>query len=128
MANFPIAHPERRDKGLLTENATATTIDTINVKTERTFFIKSFITVSRNTSSAGGTAGDAATYELSGAFRDTAGTLEQIGSTVKTASKVDLAWDADYAVSGTNVLIRVTGEASTDIDWRCYSTIYKDKA
>lgn len=127
MANFPIAHPETRNKGLLTEDATVTTIDTINVKTERTFFVKSFITASRNTSSSGGTAGDAATYELSGAFRDTAGTLAQIGSTIKTASEIDLAWDADFSVSGSTVLIRVTGEASTDIDWRCYSTVYKDK-
>lgn len=128
MANFPIAHPERRDKGVATEDATVTTIDTIHVPKERVYTVKSFITASRNTTSSGGTAGDAAAYEIWGVFRDSDGTLEQVGTTVKAASEVDGAWDADFSVSGTNILIRVTGEVSVDIDWRCYSKVFKDRA
>jgi hypothetical protein len=127
MANFPIAHPERRDKGLATTDATVTAIDSINVPTERVYAVKSFIVASRNTTSSGGTAGDATHYKISGVFRDSAGTVEQIGDTVKIASETDLGWDVGFSVSSPNVEIQVTGEASVDIDWRCYTHVYKVK-
>lgn len=126
MAIYPITRPETRSSGVSTTDATVTTICRVPVRKNEAHSFEATVTGIR-TGGSGGTAGDAVSYKLIGFFRDNSGTMEQIGSTVKTATEVDSSWDADFAASGMNVLIRVTGEASVNIKWRCDVTISRLK-
>ena len=61
---------------------------------------------------------EAAGYFFTGTFRRAGGTITQVGSTLMISQNEDVgAWDATMTVSGTNILIQVTGAAVT-IDWQ----------
>jgi hypothetical protein len=62
---------------------------------------------------------EAAGYYFTGTFRRTGGTITQVGSTLMIAQNEDTAsWGATLAVSGTDILVQVTGVAATNIDWQ----------
>jgi len=62
---------------------------------------------------------EAAGYYLAGTFRRTGGTITQVGSTSMLSQNEDTAsWDATFTVSGTDILVQVTGVAATTIDWK----------
>jgi len=62
---------------------------------------------------------EAAGYYFTGTFRRTGGTITQVGSTLMIAQNEDTAsWDATLTISGTNILVQVTGVAATNIDWQ----------
>jgi hypothetical protein len=59
-------------------------------------------------------------YELLGVFRRSGASTSQVGSTtVSLAAEDDPAWDAGFSVSGTDILLQVTGAAGVTIDWVC---------
>lgn len=60
----------------------------------------------------------AAGYLLEATFRRSGSTTTQVGSTTAVAThEDDASWDATLDASGTDVRVRVTGKASTTIDW-----------
>lgn len=71
--------------------------------------------------SSDGTQG--AGYVLSATFRNAAGIVSQIGTTTVVSAHEDVAaWDAVLDISGTDVRVRVTGEAAKTITWRATAT------
>lgn len=100
-----------------TTDATVTAIYTITLNDESAYLVTSYITARRTTGS-GGTPGDSAGYTLVGTFKRTGGgTATQVGATIKTAQEDQAAWDADFGVSGNNVLVNVTGALNNTITW-----------
>ena len=105
--------------GLDTTDATATTIATIDASTaSRAYVIEAEVTA-RVT--AGTHIDEVAQYKIRGLFKNVSGTVTQIGSTTVMSSIEDTnisAYDAAFTISGTNVLIQATGEASHTVRWR----------
>ncbi|AWJ93854.1 hypothetical protein Sp245p_28970 (plasmid) [Azospirillum baldaniorum] len=61
--------------------------------------------------------GELAKYRLSAVVKNTAGTLS-LGPVMKTIiQEDDAAWDADIGVSGSNVVITVTGASGKTVEW-----------
>jgi trimeric autotransporter adhesin len=96
---------------ITTTDATVTTAYTQPVAASKTIIMTTNITAIRSNLTAG------AAYVIKGAFKNNAGTVTQIQTTIKEAFEDDLAWDVNYSISGTNVLVRVTGVAATTITW-----------
>ena len=96
-----------------TTNATPTTIATIAMTDSTTVAIN----VNVAAYSAGATQGGGATG--SAAFRcDASGVVHLIGAPQTTAfNEGSSAWNLSFAISGSSVLLQVTGQASTTIDW-----------
>lgn len=101
-----------------TTNATPTTIATIPLTTSGATLVLSSVDVTGNPSGAG------SVWNLKRcAIKNNAGTLTKVGGatvvptpTQRTAP-ISTA-DFDIVISGTNVLIQVTGEAATTINWK----------
>lgn len=101
-----------------TANATPTTIATIPLTTSGATLVLSSVDVTGNPSGAG------SVWNLKRcAIKNNAGTLTKVGGatvvptpTQRTAP-ISTA-DFDVVISGTNVLIQVTGEAATTINWK----------
>lgn len=65
-----------------------------------------------------------ASYVIEGLFYKASGTFTQQGSTTVVSSIESTAsWDCDFAVAGGQVLVQVTGEAATTINWKGNVTI-----
>lgn len=107
----------------LTSNATLTTIATIATTTNIDSTVETKV-VARQIGGAAGTVGHGAGYHFFSTFSNIAGTVSQIGATTYYATHEDnAAWTAQHAVSGTDVLIQVQGEASKNILWVSTSKI-----
>lgn len=127
MALYPVTHPETRTSGVDTTNATATKIQAFPTRKSEVVTVKTWISC-RRTGGSGGSSTDGGTYELLGSFVNDAGTLYQIGNTVKVASEAESTWDADFSISdGVNVRVMVTGEASVNISWTAHSMVIRRK-
>lgn len=62
---------------------------------------------------------ESASYYFMGAFRRLKGVITQIDSTLMIAQSSDTSsWTATFAVKGTNILVQVTGDKTSIIDWR----------
>jgi hypothetical protein len=98
-----------------TTDATVTTVLTIPVASGEEVKLLAH-TVGHQTST-----GDTASLGNAAAFKNIAGTLTQVGTTqvlhVAMANAGAALWTQTFSVSGTDVLVRVTGEAAKTIDW-----------
>ena len=101
------------ESSVTTTNATVTTIETVSVATSTTVVCIEVIIGAVRTD----VTSEGAYYKISGAFLNNAGTVTQIDTTVKVEFESDATWDADFSISGTNVLVRVTGAAAKTINW-----------
>lgn len=67
---------------------------------------------------------DAATYERVSTFVNNAGTVTQIGTTSSLhTAEATAGWDVTTNISGTNVQLRGTGAAATNIRWECHAEV-----
>ena len=107
-----------------TTDATVTTLLTLPLEDNKTVQIVADV-VARRTGGSAGTAGDGASYRIIGTFtRVSAGNATLVGSlTADHTAENQSGWDATLAVSGTDVLVRVTGAANNNITWACTVTI-----
>jgi len=94
-----------------TTNATATTLLTLATSSDTVYLVEISV-ASRRTDS--GTEG--AGFILRGFFRNDGGTLTKIGED-KVYARDDQNWDATVAISGTDIITQVTGEAGKTINW-----------
>ena len=111
---------------LETTDATVTTLLTLPLEDNRTTQIVADV-VARRTGGSAGTAGDGASYRLIGTFsRVSNGSATLIGSvTAGHAAENQSGWDATLTASGTDVLVRVTGQANVNITWAVVTTLQK---
>jgi hypothetical protein len=97
-------------------DATAATAATVAIPTGK---IVKIVSVWSAVETSGGT--DRLMRESVAYFQNDSGTVTQNSTTIDTInSKNDATWDADYLISGTNVLIRYQGDATNPCDWRVF--------
>lgn len=101
-----------------TTDATVTTLITLPLEDNASYQIVAQV-VGRRTGGVSGTAGDSASYLRVGTFfRVGAGVATQVGATgaVYTAES-QAGWDCTMAVTGSDVLVRMTGAAGNNVTW-----------
>jgi hypothetical protein len=102
-----------------TTDATTTTIETIPIATDSIFIITSKIKCRKISGAGVGTAGQGNTYIRTVRVLNSGGTLN-IGAISSDYTSEQIAiFNATFAISGTNLLVRVTGAASDNVDWEC---------
>jgi len=102
---------------VITTNATPTTAQTIGITASRTYILESFV-VGRRTGGVSGTADDGATYIIRSSYTTKVGTVTLLGAVQKTPISEDQAgFDANHVISGTNVLVQMTGAADNTLSW-----------
>lgn len=108
-----------------TTNNTTTTILTIATASNTTYLFRAHYN-NRKTAGAGiGTVGDSDAYIRTFKVKNVSGTVT-IGTINSTFTDEDIATNnVTQTVSGTNVLIQVTGSTSNTIDWVCITQIIK---
>ncbi len=100
-----------------TTTVATTTIATIGTTTDSTHFIDVKLVAHDQADVQG------AGYLLRATFLNDTGTVTQIGTDDKLSFESDTAWNVATLISTTNVLIQVTGEAATTIDWRSLHSV-----
>lgn len=116
VAASPKANHEILQGQVSTTNATPTTIATIAVPTDSVMLITANITA-RRTGGVSGTAGDSATFVRTVKVKNVGGTVTAPVAQADYTSEDVKAYDANLSVTGTDLLIKVTGVATTNIDW-----------
>lgn len=96
-----------------TTDGTLTTIDTVAVPTSEAILISTKIVAVRDT------VAEKAGLEIEAIYANNAGTVTLQGAVNYQHRQVPAGWDVTFVISGTNVLIRVAGNAATNIDWKC---------
>lgn len=99
-----------------TTNNTVTTLTTVAIPTNKTIILQSTIG-GRRTGGSAGTAGDTASYIITGTYKNIAGTVTLVGALDVIANEDQAAWDGTMAVSGTNVIVTVAGDTNNNVDW-----------
>lgn len=106
-----------------TTDATSTTVLTYPTASNKSYQLFVRIT-GRRTGGSSGAAGDSAAFRLGAAFKNVAGTLSQVGSdNLTVVGRDQAAWTAQTAVSGTNVLVKVSGAANNNVSWSLVGTM-----
>jgi len=95
-----------------TTDATVTTLHTFAIPTSDVVQISAYVTARRTSGTEQG-----AGYLLRATYKNAAGTVTLIGAVNKTADEDVGAWDVNLTISGTNVLVEVTGVAAINITW-----------
>jgi len=99
-----------------TTDATVTTLQTIATSSNSILGIEVKV-AARRTGGTAGSANDSAYYVLHGMAKNNAGTVT-ISTVVADEFEDQAGWNADLVVSGTNVLVRVTGALNNNISWK----------
>lgn len=102
-----------RDATLTTVDATVSTLDSFTIAADTVVFAKWDVVALRDDGSEG------AAFRVETAFRNDAGVVAQIGTSLVTVfGRDDADWNADADNSTTTIRLRVTGEGSKTIKWR----------
>ena len=100
-----------------TTDATQTTLDTFAITASRTYVMEARV-VARRTGGAAGTADDGAAYVIRAAYTTKAGTVTLLGLVNADYTAEDqILFEATFTISGTNVLLSVTGVVSNNVVW-----------
>lgn len=106
---------------LTTTDATVTTVTggTIATATDNAYFVSATISAIQGTTSA-----TAVGIKLNGYFNNDGGVLTQIGVTDNLRFRVGgTIWQGYLTVSGTNILVRVSGASATTVNWNAKWTV-----
>ena len=116
--NFARGDHVHLDTGLFTStvqttNATVTTVATITPADGTCVFLESNV-AARKTDGT-----NAAGMQIRGVFRRTGATTTQVSTSDSiTFNEGANVWDVSLTTSGSDILLQVTGQAATTIDWR----------
>lgn len=103
-----------------TTDGNATTIQTIAISASNSYLIEARV-VGRRTGGVAGTADDGAAYIRRALVTTKTGTVT-VNATQDGLTQEDQAgWNATFAVSGTDILVQVTGAADNNVTW--HSTV-----
>ena len=95
-----------------TTDASATTIATINTENDKAYGLTVTVVGIKNDGSW------TAHYVRHAAYENDGGTLSAVGAVSSAHTAEDRgAWDVSFSLSGTDILVKVTGEAAT-IEWQ----------
>jgi hypothetical protein len=98
-----------------TTDATVTTVGQLPTKSNKIYTVIAKV----NGMTTDVTTGQAS-YLLHALFKNVAGTLTLVGSVdAVSAIETNAAWDCTLDASGTDIRVRVTGAAATNIVWHC---------
>ena len=103
-----------------TTDATVTTDGTYTLADQKVAHVTAKVVALKSDASTGGT------WVLEAAFRRNGAGVSQIGTTTLLTATKDVAaatWSATIDASGTDIRIRVTGQAATTINWSASATI-----
>lgn len=104
-----------------TTNATPATLQTIATATDTSMLLQTKI-IARRTGGTSGAADDSAGYILTALIKNVAGTVTVNLLQTDYAAEDQVGWDATLTVSGTNVLIQVTGAVNNNVTWKSNTT------
>jgi len=99
---------------LTTTNQATSTIATVSIPTGKVSFLS--VTVSARRTAGSGDEADSCCFVLTTKARNQSGTVS-ISSVHSNEWKDVTSWNANLEVSGSSVLVRVTGASLTTIDW-----------
>lgn len=99
-----------------TTNATPATLHTFAIAASNTYLIGAKV-IARRTGGASGTAEDGAAYYLMSAYTTKAGVVTLLGVLENIAVEDVAGWACAFVISGTDVIVQVTGAATTNITW-----------
>jgi len=98
-------------------NGSGVTIWSESTITDYTYHVTATV-LARRTGGSAGTNGDAASYIISGLFKNISGTVTQIGSTTNIQTvESQPAWTCVFQTVGGSVSIAGTGAANNDLVW-----------
>lgn len=107
---------------IATTDATVTTLATIAIPVSATVRVQ--VQVAARRTAGGGSPEDGAGYQIDATYKNVAGTATLIGALTATYTAEDVAaWAATLTISGSNVLVRVTGVVGTSISWNCVASL-----
>lgn len=101
---------------IATTDATPTTLHTVPITASRTYIIQATV-IARRTGGAAGTADDGAAYRLMSAYTTKAGTVTLLGVMENINPEDVAAYACALVISGTDVIVQVTGVLNTTITW-----------
>ena len=105
-------HPNQFGVPLKTTDATQTTTATFPTKTDRAYHVTAKVLGMKDDSANIGV------YTMVAAFKNDGGTLSLVGSIAAVATiESDSNWAATLDASDTDIRVRVTGVAATNISW-----------
>ena len=109
-----------------TTDAVLTTIQTLAIPTNKSGIVEARI-VARRTGGIAGTAGDSAAYIRTVGFKNVAGVVSIISPPVSTSFTAEdqAPWNATISVSGTNLIVQVSGAVNNNITWDV-TTVYQE--
>lgn len=109
-----------------TTNATPTTLHTFAIPASNTVVIECIV-LARRTGGTAGTADDGAAYKLVSAYTTKAGVVTLMtGGPMESVAREDVAgYDCALVISGSNVILQVTGVADTNISWEVVARFYQ---
>lgn len=99
-----------------TTDATVTTIDTVAIPTDEVLKIRADVSCKKDDLTEKGG------FVKEAIFANNSGTVTQQGSTTSIFHDAKVGWNVTMLISGTNVLIQVTGAVADNIDWACFRT------
>lgn len=105
-----------------TTDATVTTLDTFAITASRTYVIDSRV-IGRRTGGAAGTADDGVIFHLESSYTTKAGVVTLLGSATIQSAQDNVNVLVEHTISGTNVLVRVTGDTNNNYVWHSTSTV-----
>ena len=100
-----------------TTDGTITTIDTVAIPTDQVLLISAKIVAIKDDATL------KAGLEIEAIYANNSGTVTLQGAVNYQHRQVPAGWDVTFVISGTNVLIRVVGNAGDNVDWKCSRNI-----
>jgi hypothetical protein len=101
------------DGSVTTSNSSTTTLATYNATTDGTYNVY-FQIAAKNVINNNGNV-----YNLAAGFKRISGVITQIGSTsILNLEEDDVTLNADFSISGSNILVVVNGNASQNVNWK----------
>ena len=108
-----------------TTSATVATLLTITPVASQITMIEARV-IARRTGGTAGVAEDGAGYNIFGTYKNTAGTVALIGTVLADyTAESQAAWNATLVISGSTVLVQVTGAANNNVTWHCTARVYR---
>lgn len=105
-----------------TTDATVSTVATISTGSNRVYMVIAKVVAMTTDITT-----QQAAYTRTALFKNVAGTLSLVGAvTANTTIETDSAWDCTLDASGTDMRVRVTGAAATNVIWHCQVEVIAD--
>lgn len=124
----PVANVTEDTGGITinTTDATVTPLQTIAIPTDSVMMIESYVTCRKTAGAGTGTIGDGNGYIRTVTAKNVGGVVTIVTPIQSSFTAEDIAvFDATFAVSGTDIVLNVTGALNDDVTWNVITKKYK---